>query len=161
MSAALWGFTGTILGGFITLLATWWQQRHSAAREERAFRRAEEERRRAFEVRTLKELQELVIVASCDLYAVRYALKVKQLEEAVARLTAWGASDVRMQGLLWSLDDNNLQAAVLDAFVKMHAVIGAIGKQEDEARVREALNASFKAYLAVQTAIGPRLRKLA
>jgi hypothetical protein len=161
MNAAIWGFVGTLVGGFVTLVATWLQQRHSAAREELAFERAEKERRRAFEVRTLAELRELLIVASSELHTLRYSIIAKMLDQAATLATTWSASYVRMCGLVWSVDDPAIQDAVLEAFHKMNAVLRPIGKQEGESNIREALTAASAAGADAQAAIGARLRELA
>ena len=161
MSDVLWGFVGTIVGGFVTLVATWLQQRHSAAREELAFERAEKERRRAFEERVLVELRELLVIAASELQALRVSYAAKMFDRAGTLAATWGATHIWMLALIRSVSDESIREAVIDAFEKMNDAIGPIGKQEDEARVHDAQKAAYAAIADAQAAIGARLRELA
>ena len=161
MNAAIWGFVGTIVGGLVTLVATWLQQRHSAAREELAFERAEKERRRAFEERVLVELRELLVITASELQALHVSYAAKWLDQAATLAARWGATHIRMLGLIRSVSDESIREAVMDAFRKMNDAIGPIGNQEDEARVHDAQKAAYAAIADAQGAIGARLRELA
>lgn len=150
-----------LIGGGLALLGTVVALGYGWLREERAFRRAEEARHRESEVRVLLELRELLVITASELQALHVSYAAQWIDQAATVAARWGATHIRMLGLIRSVSDESIREAVMDAFRKMNDAIGPIGNQEDEARVLDAQKAAYEAIADAQGAIGARLRELA
>ena len=157
MSSALWGFAGTIVGAIATFSATWLQQRRSAAREELAFARHAEERRRDAEASTIKEIREMTANAAVDLDQFLLYWSVGDKETSGEASDRWNANYLRVLGPTFSVGDEGVRLAVLEAYCKMVDVFSA---RDDAANLDEVKRESKSAVVDAQMKMGARLREL-
>lgn len=164
MSPAIWGFMGVLVGGAVTLLATWLQQSHASNREREAAEREAAERRRVFQSETLLELQEAVAAL------IRFHGRANYLDEVEYHKSGtWGRSQlpedvnlgihnssVRMLLLSERVDCNHVREHIR-AF---HRELVQLNLSRDRDEARDLMLRAGEESEALQLEVGEAFRAL-